>query len=130
MAAAAASLEACHQCHRDEPTAGGRARRRLRIYTGALGIALPTDPDGDKLTVTVQGLPRGLVRFGVTTLRTGDRLEPEQLPALVYVPGARLRSNRGEFLLLVDDGRRGPNRRRTRYRRHGPRLLICAIVQI
>ena len=24
------------------------ARRRLRIYTGALGIAPPTDPDGDK----------------------------------------------------------------------------------
>ena len=31
------------------------ARRRLRIYTGALGIAPPTDPDGDKLTVTVAG---------------------------------------------------------------------------
>ncbi|HET6195619.1 MAG TPA: caspase family protein, partial [Acetobacteraceae bacterium] len=28
------------------------ARRRLRIYTGALGITPPTDPDGDRLTVT------------------------------------------------------------------------------
>ena len=83
------------------------ARRRLRIYTGALGIAPPTDPDGDKLTVTVQGLPRGLVRFGVTTLRTGDRLEPEQLPALVYVPEPGFSGPAGAFLYLVDDGRGG-----------------------
>jgi formylglycine-generating enzyme required for sulfatase activity len=83
------------------------SRRRLRIYTGALGITQPTDPDGDKLTVTVQGLPRGLVRFGVTTIRTGDRLEPEQLPALVYVPEPGLNGPAGTFQYLVDDGRGG-----------------------
>ncbi len=82
-------------------------RRRLRIYTGALGIAPPTDPDGDKLTVTVQGLPRGLVRFGVNTLRTGDRLEPEQLPALAYVPEPGFSGPAGTFQYLVDDGRGG-----------------------
>ena len=82
-------------------------RRRLRIYTGALGIAPPTDADGDKLTVTVQGLPRGLVRFGVNTLRTGDRLEPEQLPALAYVPEPGFSGPAGTFQYLVDDGRGG-----------------------
>jgi hypothetical protein len=83
------------------------ARHRLRIYTGALGITPPTDPDGDKLTVTVQGLPRGLVRFGVTTVRTGDRLQPEQLPALVYVPEPGFSGPAGTFQYLVDDGRGG-----------------------
>ncbi|HEX4172625.1 MAG TPA: caspase family protein, partial [Acetobacteraceae bacterium] len=82
-------------------------RRRLRIYTGALGIAPPTDPDGDKLTVTVQSLPRGLVRFGLTTIRTGDRLPPEQLPALVYVPEPGFSGAAGTFQYLVDDGRGG-----------------------
>ena len=83
------------------------ARRRLRIYTGALGITPPTDPDGDRLTVTVQGLPRGLVRFGVTTMRVGDRLQPEQLPALVYVPEPGFSGPAGTFQYLVDDGRGG-----------------------
>jgi formylglycine-generating enzyme required for sulfatase activity len=83
------------------------AHRRLRIYTGALGITPPTDPDGDRLTVTVQGLPRGLVRFGVTTMRTGDRLQPEQLPALVYVPEPGFSGPAGAFQYLVEDGRGG-----------------------
>ncbi len=83
------------------------ARRRLRIYTGALGIATPTDPDGDKLTVTVQGLPRGLIRFGITTMHVGDRLQPEQLPALAYVPEPGFSGPAGTFEYLVDDGRGG-----------------------
>jgi len=83
------------------------ARRRLRIYTGAIGIAPPTDPDGDKLTVTVQALPRGLVRFGLTPIRVGDRLQPEQLPVLVYVPEPGFSGSSGSFQYLVDDGRGG-----------------------
>ena len=83
------------------------ARRGLRIYTGALGIATPTDPDGDKLAVTVQGLPRGLIRFGVTTMHVGDRLQPEQLPALAYVPEPGFSGSAGTFEYLVDDGRGG-----------------------
>ena len=83
------------------------ARRRLRIYTGALGIVPPTDPDGDKLTVTVTSLPRGLMRFGVTTIHVGDHLEPEQLPALVYVPEPGFSGSAGTFQYLVDDGRGG-----------------------
>jgi formylglycine-generating enzyme required for sulfatase activity len=83
------------------------ARRRLRIYTGALGIAPPTDPDGDKLAVTVTSLPRGLLRFGVTAIHVGDHLEPEQLPALVYVPEPGFSGSAGTFQYLVDDGRGG-----------------------
>jgi formylglycine-generating enzyme required for sulfatase activity len=82
-------------------------RRRLRIYTGAIGVAPPTDPDGDKLTVTVQALPRGLVRFGLTPIRVGDRLQPEQLPVLVYVPEPGFSGPAGSFQYLVDDGRGG-----------------------
>ena len=57
--------------------------------------------------MTVQGLPRGLVRFGVTTIRTGDRLQPEQLPALVYVPEPGFSGPAGTFQYLVEDGRGG-----------------------
>ena len=57
--------------------------------------------------MTVQGLPRGLVRFGVTTMRTGDRLQPEQLPALVYVPEPGFSGPAGTFQYLVEDGRGG-----------------------
>jgi formylglycine-generating enzyme required for sulfatase activity len=81
--------------------------RHLRIYTGALGITQPTDPDGDKLTVTVRSVPRGLVRFGVTTLHVGDQLQPEQLPALTYVPEPGFSGPAGSFQYLVDDGRGG-----------------------
>ena len=83
------------------------ARRRLRIYTGALGIAPPTDPDGDRLSVTVESVPRGLLRFGVNTIRPGDRLEPEQLPALTYVPEPGFSGSAGTFRYVVDDGRGG-----------------------
>jgi hypothetical protein len=82
-------------------------RRRLRIYTGAIGIVPPTDPDGDRLAVTVQALPRGLVRFGLTPIRVGDRLQPEQLPVLVYVPEPGFSGPAGSFQYLVDDGRGG-----------------------
>ena len=57
--------------------------------------------------MTVQGLPRGLVRFGVTTIRVGDRLQPEQLPALVYVPEPGFSGPAGTFQYLVEDGRGG-----------------------
>jgi formylglycine-generating enzyme required for sulfatase activity len=82
-------------------------RRHLRIYTGALGITQPTDPDGDKLTVTIQTVPRGLVRFGVTAIHVGDRLPTEQLPALTYLPEPGFSGSAGTFQYLVDDGRGG-----------------------
>jgi formylglycine-generating enzyme required for sulfatase activity len=83
------------------------ARRRLRIYTGALGITPPTDPDGDRLSVTVENVPRGILRFGVNIIRPGDRIEPEQLPALTYVPEPGFSGPAGTFRYVVDDGRGG-----------------------
>lgn len=83
------------------------ARRRLRIYTGALGITPPTDPDGDRLTVTVQAVPSGLVRFGVTRIRVGDRIPPDELPALTYLPEPGFIGPAGIFQYLVEDGRGG-----------------------
>ena len=57
--------------------------------------------------MTVTDVPRGLVRFGVTTMRIGDRLQPEQLPALVYVPEPGFSGPAGAFQYLVEDGRGG-----------------------
>jgi formylglycine-generating enzyme required for sulfatase activity len=83
------------------------ARRRLRIYTGAMGIAPPTNSNGDRLAVTVVSLPRGLLRLGQTTIHVGDRLEPEQLAALVYVPEPGFSGPAGTFQYQADDGRGG-----------------------
>ena len=83
------------------------ARRRLRIYTGPLGITPPTDPDGDKLWITIQNLPRGLVRDGSITRRVGDRLQPEQLAGLSYVPEPGFSGPAGNIQYMVEDGRGG-----------------------
>ena len=81
--------------------------RRLRIYTGTLEIARPVDPDGDAVAVTVQGLPRGLVRNGRATLRPGDRLQPEELVGLVYLPEPGFSGPAGSLTYAVEDGRGG-----------------------
>jgi formylglycine-generating enzyme required for sulfatase activity len=83
------------------------AARRLRIYTGGLEIARPEDPDGDAMTVTIRDLPRGVVRNGTTTLRGGERLRPEELAALVYVPEPGFTGNAGTLAYAVEDSRGG-----------------------
>jgi formylglycine-generating enzyme required for sulfatase activity len=83
------------------------APRRLRIYTGALSVVLPEDPDGDQLAVTMRSLPRGLVRNGANTLRPGDRLRPEELAALVYLPEPGFTGPAGILQYQVEDGRGG-----------------------
>ncbi|HYZ34021.1 MAG TPA: caspase family protein, partial [Crenalkalicoccus sp.] len=83
------------------------APRRLRIYIGALGITPPTDPDGDALSVSIRALPRGLIRNGTTTVRLGDRIRPEDLAALAYVPEPGLTGPAGSLRYLVEDGRGG-----------------------
>lgn len=83
------------------------APRRLRIYTGALDIARPEDPDGDTATVTIQVLPRGMLRNGTAILRGGDRLRPEELAGLVYVPEPGFAGNAGSLAYAVEDGRGG-----------------------
>ena len=81
--------------------------RRISIYTGPLGIVQPEDPDGDKLTVLVTSLPRGLVRNGTTTLRIGDRLQPDVLASLVFVPEPGFVGPAGSVGYRVEDGRGG-----------------------
>ncbi|MDO9708130.1 SUMF1/EgtB/PvdO family nonheme iron enzyme [Paracraurococcus lichenis] len=81
------------------------AARTLRIYTGGLDIARPEDPDGDAMTVTIRGLPRGLVRNGGTVLRGGERLRPEELAALVYVPEPGFTGSAGRLLYSVEDAK-------------------------
>ncbi|TCZ63254.1 SUMF1/EgtB/PvdO family nonheme iron enzyme [Roseicella aquatilis] len=81
------------------------APRRLRIYTGGLEIARPEDPDGDAMAVTIRSLPRGLVRNGVAVLRSGDRLRPEELAGLVYVPEPGFTGSAGSLAYAVEDNR-------------------------
>jgi len=83
------------------------APRHLRIYTGALDIARPEDPDGDALSVTIRALPRGLVRNGTTVLKPSDRLRPEDLAALVFVPEPGFTGPAGSLEYMVEDGRGG-----------------------
>jgi Caspase domain/Bacterial Ig domain len=83
------------------------APRRLRIYTGALEIQRPEDPDGDALSVTILMLPRGILRNGTTTLRGGERLQPEELARLVYLPEPGFTGPAGNLQYAVEDGRSG-----------------------
>ncbi|WP_165838859.1 SUMF1/EgtB/PvdO family nonheme iron enzyme [Roseicella frigidaeris] len=81
--------------------------RKLRIFTGGLEIARPEDPDGDAVTVLVRGLPRGIVRNGVAVLRGGERLRPEELAGLVYIPEPGFTGAAGSFVYQAEDGRGG-----------------------
>ena len=82
--------------------------RTARIYPGALAIAPPTDPDNDPLTVTITGLPnRGTVRNGSAVIRSGDRLRPQELAALIYNPEPGAVGDVGSLRYVVDDGRGG-----------------------
>jgi formylglycine-generating enzyme required for sulfatase activity len=83
------------------------APRRLRIFTGGLGIARPEDPDGDALTVTLRALPRGILRNGTAVLRPGDRVRAEELAALTFVPEPGFAGPAGALQYHVEDGRGG-----------------------
>jgi formylglycine-generating enzyme required for sulfatase activity len=83
------------------------ASRTLRLRSVALGIKPPTSPDGDPLTITVKTLPRGQVYSGTTALRTGDRLKPQELADLIFVPDAGVSGPAGAFRYTVDNGHGG-----------------------
>jgi formylglycine-generating enzyme required for sulfatase activity len=84
------------------------ADRVARIFPGALGITAPTDPDNDPLTVTITALPnRGSVRNGSTIVKNGDRLRPQDMPALTYLPDPGAAGEVGALRYLVDDGHGG-----------------------
>jgi formylglycine-generating enzyme required for sulfatase activity len=79
--------------------------RTVRAYPTPLGIATPTDPDGNSLTVTIAALPHGTVRNGSARLKVGDRLQPEDLAALSFVPEPGVAGHAGALRYVVDDGR-------------------------
>ncbi len=79
----------------------------VRFSPVRLGIPLPSDPDGDPLTVTVTALPHGRVRNGGASLSVGDRLQPADLPRLTFVPDADVAGRAGTFGYVVEDGRGG-----------------------
>ncbi len=73
-----------------------------------LGLATPTDVDGDTLTATVTGLPtQGTVFLanGVTVVNNGDMLTMAQLTSLVYdAPTVFTVAGAGSFTYDVTDG--------------------------
>jgi formylglycine-generating enzyme required for sulfatase activity len=82
--------------------------RVAQIFAGSLGIVAPTDPDNDPLTVTITALPnRGLVRNGATVVKKGDRLRPQDMPALIYFPDPGAVGDAGSLRYLVEDGHGG-----------------------
>jgi formylglycine-generating enzyme required for sulfatase activity len=83
------------------------AERVLRVFPAALNIAPPTDPDGDPLTVTITALPRGSVRNGAATLHAGDRIRPQDLAGLIYLPEPGFAGTADSLRYSVDDGRGG-----------------------
>ena len=84
------------------------AERIVRIYPGAFGIAQPTDPDGDRLTVTITAVPsRGVVRNGSIAIKAGDHLRPHDLTTLTYTADPGAVGDVGMLRYTVDDGRGG-----------------------
>jgi formylglycine-generating enzyme required for sulfatase activity len=81
--------------------------RSVSAYPTPLGIAMPSDPDGNPMTVTIAAVPRGMVRHGTTPLKPGDRLQPEDLAGLNFVPEPGVVGHAGSLRYVVDDGRGG-----------------------
>jgi len=81
------------------------APRVVRVLPAALGIASPTSPDGDPLTVMVKSLPRGIVYHGTSVVRAGDRLKPQDLSALTFQPDPGVTGPAGSLRYVVDNGR-------------------------
>ena len=74
----------------------------------SLGLAAPTDEDGDSLTITVTGLPTlGTVTKGDgTVVNNGDTLTSAELEGLLYDAPAEYNAgdDPGDFTYSVNDG--------------------------
>nr|WP_222533361.1 Ig-like domain-containing protein [Azospirillum sp. 412522] len=75
----------------------------------SLGIAAPTDSDGDPLTVTVTGLPGGgIVRMADgSAVTVNQTLTAADLPALTFLAADGMAGDAGAFAYRVDDGHGG-----------------------
>ena len=75
-----------------------------------LGLAAPTDADGDALTITVTGLPSlgSVTKADGTVVNNGDELTVLELQALLYdAPADYDGSDPGDFTYSVSDGNGG-----------------------
>ena len=73
-----------------------------------IGIPAPSDPDGDRVSIQVTGLPRdGMVAVGGHALLTGDVLSPHQLAGATYTPSGQFTGDAGPLAFLVRDDRGG-----------------------
>ena len=93
------------------PTTGGTTTLTLDEDSSdvALGIATPSDADGDSLTITVTGLPTGgtLTTADGTEVTNNMTLSSSQLTGLIFTPDANLNDSNtdfGSFTYSVSDG--------------------------
>jgi formylglycine-generating enzyme required for sulfatase activity len=100
-----ASLPITVRSSHHSPVLGGRGR--VEVAQQVLGIPTPVSPDGDPLTVTINGVPRGTVRNGVTILHPGDHVTPEELSMLTFWPEAGFTGPAGALRYSVDNGHGG-----------------------
>lgn len=103
------------------PVVGRIEPLRVRDDAGAvaLGLPQPTDPDDDRLTIEVAGLPEhGIVTRGGERVAVGDELDAADLAELRYEPERNYAGEAGMVDLMIDDGKGGMA---------GARLPIVAI---
>ena len=71
-----------------QPPAGGRgAADRARLSDGTCHCAADR-PRRRPLTVTIKAVPRGTVRKGTAAVRVGERLRPQDVANLSFMPEA------------------------------------------
>ncbi|MBC7950445.1 MAG: SUMF1/EgtB/PvdO family nonheme iron enzyme [Rhodospirillaceae bacterium] len=71
-----------------------------------LNIAGLSDPDGDRLSVRITGLPKGgALQLGDRVLLMGDALTAEQLGKLTFTPDGSYTGQAGPLTFAVEDGR-------------------------
>jgi hypothetical protein len=77
----------------------------------ALSITVPTDVDGDPLTLVVNSIPdaaKGEIRLSDgTVVKAGASLTLAQLTTLVFVPASKANGTAGDFSYTVSDGQGG-----------------------
>jgi len=83
------------------------ARRTARVIPVALSITAPVSPDGERVSVIIEALPRGTVYAGTKVVRSGDRLQPQDLTALTYQPEPGMAGAAGTLHYIAEDGRGG-----------------------
>lgn len=84
------------------------AETQVAVRPAGLGLAVPSDPDGDPLVITITAVPvRGVVRNGAVVLRTGDHIRPQELVGLTFIPTTGATGDAGVLAYAVEDGRGG-----------------------